>query len=104
MSNTRLLDRLRDLHDELVAINDDLSAPDQIDDGTVDALGDLVTDIARLAERANELKESDANPPPEADAPRHHDLSDRIQQFEKNHPRVVQFLSELSDLLGMMGI
>ena len=44
MANTELLMRLRELHEELSSINDDLKAAEQVDEETVDALGQLVTD------------------------------------------------------------
>ncbi len=41
MPNTKLLIKLRDLHGELSAINDDLNSAEQVDDEAIDALGEI---------------------------------------------------------------
>ena len=98
MPNTQLLIRLRELHEELSAINDDLKSVDQVDEETIDALGQLVTDTGGLVDRAKEM-----NTPME-ELPENADLADRIRKFETDHPRVTRFLSQLTDLLAMIGI
>jgi hypothetical protein len=98
MPNTKLLIKLRDLHGELSAINDDLNSAEQVDDEAIDALGQLVTDACELVDRAKIAKEA------ELDLSERHDLLDRIMQFETNHPRVTKFLSQITDVLAMMGI
>ncbi len=102
MSNTELLIRLRDLHEELSAINYDLKSGEQVDEETVDALGQLVTDVNELVDRAKESMD-DADDSQQTMGERH-DMLDRIMSFETKHPRVTKFLSELTDLLAMMGI
>lgn len=98
MPNTELLMRLRELHEELSAINDDLKAAEQVDEETVDALGQLVTDAGGLVDQAKA-----ANTPTEV-VPENHELLDQVMKFETEHPRVIRFLSQLTDLLAMMGI
>jgi hypothetical protein len=98
MPNTELLVRLRDLHEELSSINDDLRSAEQVDEESIDALGQLVTDVSELVDQAHEVNG------PEGTLPEHHDLLDRISKFETQHPRVTGFLSQVTDLLAMMGI
>ncbi len=98
MSNTELLVRLRDLHEELAAINDNLKLVEYVDDDTIDALGQLVTDACDLVDQANDTNED------EAVLPERHDLLDRVMRFETQHPRVTRFLSQITDVLAMMGI
>ena len=90
--------RLRELHEELSAINDDLKTAEQVDEETVDALGQLVTDAGGLVDQAKA-----ANTPTEV-VPENHELLDQVMKFETEHPRVIRFLSQLTDLLAMMGI
>ena len=98
MTTTKLLIKLRDLHEELAAIHED----QQIDDQMVEALGQLVSDIGQLVDRAPSSSETN---PPSVDGAQ---LMDRIMdlecQFETQHPRISQFLSQLTDVLAMMGI
>jgi len=98
MTNTQLLVRLRDLHEDLSGINIDLKSNEEIDEETVDALGQLVTDVGGLIDQAKAKAEH------ESIAEEHQDLLDRIVSFENHHPRVSAFLSQMTDLLGMMGI
>ena len=98
MPNTELLIKLRDLHEELSAINDDLRTAEQVDDEAIDALGQLVTDASELVDRAKLAQTV------ESDLAERHDLLDRIMKFESNHPRVTKFLSQITDVLAMMGI
>ena len=98
MTNTELLVRIRDLHEELSAINDNLKAVDYVDEETIDALGQLVTETCELVDQAKEANEVNSA------VPEHHALLERIQQFESEHPRVTRFLSQITDVLAMMGI
>ena len=97
MTNTKLLIRLRDLHGELSDINSDLNSTEQIDEETVDALGQLVTDVGGLVDRAKVINDDSTED-------EHQNVADRIIEFEAHHPRVTQFLSQLTDLLAMIGI
>ena len=98
MSNTDLLVRLRELHEELSTINDDLKSSESIDEEMIDALGQLVTDAGVLVDQARESRDRGD------DIPARHDLIERIMQFESGHPRVTRFLSQLTDMLVMLGI
>lgn len=98
MTNTELLVRLRDLHEELSGINIDLKPGEHVDEETVEALGQLVTDVGNLADQAKiEIK-------PEDLTNNHETLTDRIVEFDKRHPRVREFLTQMTDVLAMMGI
>ena len=99
MAKTELLIRLRDLHEELSSINDDLNSAEQVDEETIDALGQLVTDVGGLVDHAKEVAEEAVEPPEES-----HELVERIMKFETDHPRVTGFLSQVTDLLAMIGI
>lgn len=103
MPNTELLVRLRELHEELSSINDDLRSAEQVDDESIDALGQLVTDVSELVDQAHAVNDPEPSYPGSGDD-EHHDLLDRISQFESQHPRVSGFLSQVTDLLAMMGI
>ena len=100
MTKTQLLVRLRDLHEELAVINEDLKSVEKVDEGTVDALGQLVTDVGMLVDRANKI----AGDVDEAADSEHGDILDRVRQFEDEHPRVTRFLSQVTDLIAMIGI
>lgn len=101
MPNTELLMRLRELHEELSAINDDLKTAEQVDDATVDALGQLVTDAGGLVDQAKATNLPEVT---NKDVSENHELLDQVMKFETQHPRVIRFLSQLTDLLAMMGI
>ncbi len=98
MANNQLLIRLRELHEQLSGINDDLNSAEQIDDQTIDALGQLVTDTSSLVDYANATNTG------ETITEGHRDLTDRIVQFENSHPRVTEFLTQMTDFLTMIGI
>ncbi|MFT7630189.1 MAG: hypothetical protein ACI87E_001195 [Mariniblastus sp.] len=98
MSKTELLIRLRDLHEDLSGINIDLDSKEQIDEDTIDALGQLATDVGGLIDQAKDLVENDSSD--EA----HQDLLDRVASFDTQHPKVTRFLSQMTDLLGLIGI
>ena len=101
MTNTQLLVRLRDLHEELAIINEDLKSAEKVDEATVEALGQLVTDVGGLVDKANQIVEPVAELEDEAESG---DLMDRIKQLEDAHPRVTRFLSQVTDLIAMIGI
>ena len=101
MSNTELLVRLRDLHEELSAINYDLKSGEHVDEETIDALGQLVTDVNELVDRAKQPVDDQET---QENLGERHVLLDRIMRFETKHPRVTRFLTELTDLLALMGI
>ncbi|MFK7769155.1 MAG: DUF4404 family protein [Mariniblastus sp.] len=98
MSNTQLLIRLRDLHEDLSGINIELESAEEIDEETIDALGILVTDVGGLIDQAKAMAGQ------ESLEELHQDLADRIVSFKAEHPRVSAFLSQMTDLLAMMGI
>lgn len=98
MPNTALLNKLRELHEQLAEINNDLGHVDQIDDETLNALEEMVAEAGQIVDQANVLIQ------PQDDSAKPHDLNARIEQFETRHPRVTSFLSQLTDLLAMMGI
>jgi hypothetical protein len=102
MTNQRLLVKLNALHAELAAIQSDQEAIAEIDDQTLKALGTLVNDVGQIIDRTIEPVAADARMAA-ADETRHV-LTDRIKEFETRHPRVSQFLSQVTDLLAMMGI
>ena len=97
MTNTDLLIRLRELHEELSTMNDDLSSSETVDEDTIDALGQLITDVNVLVDQARENNTI-------GDETHQRDVLDRITQFETQHPRVTSFLSQVTDILAMMGI
>ncbi len=98
MSQPEILIRLRDLHEELTAINLDLKTPSRIDDETVEALGQLVTDVGQLVDNA----QSKVEDKPEISLK--DELIDRIADFEVEHPRVANLLTQLTDVVAMIGI
>ena len=99
MSNPELLVRLRSLHDDLVGMNGELTSADEVDTDTIEALGQLVTDVGGLVDRANATQDAAHDADPET-----HAVLDRIMQFESTHPRVTQFLSQVTDVLVVLGI
>lgn len=99
MTKTELLVRLRDLHEELSGINIDLEPNEHVDDDTIEALGELVTDVATLVDQAKLAVANEEEVPLD-----HKGVIDRIVDFDQNHPRVSRFLSQMTDLLAMMGI
>lgn len=98
MTNTDLLIRLRALHQELSTMNDDLDTSESVDEETIEALGQLITDVNVLVDQAREKSVSDD------EEPDHGDMLDRVSKFETRHPRVTSFLSQVTDILAMMGI
>jgi hypothetical protein len=105
MNNTELLVRLRELHEELSAINTDQEPVNQVDDETIDALGQLVSDASELVDKVK--ASSEGRSPDKEKEPletEHNYLADRIMEFDQAHPRVREFLTQMTDLLAMMGI
>lgn len=103
-AKTEVLIKLRELHDDLASINHDLKDSEQIDQETIDALGNLVTDAGAIVDHARIAVDRQSDPDESGDSGLHHDLQNRITKFETEHPRVTRFLSQLTDMLGMMGI
>lgn len=99
MANTELLNRLRDLHNQLAAVNEEIVSAKEIDDETAGALGDIVQDVGKLVDRSNEVRS-----PSEEEDDDHSELHDRIIKFEADHPQVTSFLTQISEVLAMMGI
>ena len=98
MPNVEILIKLRDLHEELTSINDDLKMAERVDEETIDALGQLVTDVGALVDQAKEC----ANPG--FDESERHILMDRITGFESDHPRVTRVLAQINDVVAMIGV
>jgi hypothetical protein len=98
MSKTEILVKLRSLHEDLAAINDNRKLAEQVDEQTIDALGQLITDIGLILDRKQTEKTQ------EVTAFSEHDLVERVQNFESKHPLVGRFLTQVSDLLGNMGV
>lgn len=99
MANTELLMRLRDLHEELGIINDDLKSTEHVDVETIDALGQLVTDVGSLVDQTRQNVSEEV-----VDLGERHQLLDEILRFDSHHPRVVRFLGQMTDVLTMLGI
>ncbi len=97
MLKTDLLVRLRDLHEELMRINIDLGNSAPVDEKTVELLGTLVTDVGGLVDRTKEISASE-------EIVEHQGLMEQIQNLEIEHPKVTEFVSQVTDLLAMMGI
>ena len=99
MSKTEVLAKLRLLHEELAAINDNSKLSEQVDEQTIDALGQLITDIGLILDR-------DQNATHQGSSETFSDegLVERVQNFESKHPLVGRFLTQVSDLLGNIGI
>lgn len=99
MPKTELNDRLRNLHAELSDINNELGSTQHVDDETMNALGQLVADVGGLVDRTKEVIMTE-----EADISELQELNDRVLRFETEHPRLTRFVSQMTDLLAMMGI
>lgn len=97
MTNTDLLIRLRELHQELSTMNDGLDTSEPVDDETIEALGQLITDVNVMVDQARDTNTNEEEPD-------HSDMLDRVSKFETRHPRVTSFLSQVTDILAMMGI
>lgn len=96
--NQEVLQRLRELHDELLSINEKLGGSDQVDEPTIDALGQLITDVSGIIDNARGVQDADP------DGPARNELMQRITRLESDHPKVTSFLAQIVDLLGMSGI
>lgn len=99
MANEELVSKLQSMHQQLESINHDLSHVERVDDQTVDLLGKLVGDVGQLVDRAHEVKESNLESDEQS-----HPIRDSIEDFETEHPRVTQFLAQVSELLASLGI
>jgi predicted lactoylglutathione lyase len=98
MSTTEILIKLRELHDELSGINDGLHSAQMVDEETIDALGQLATEVNELIEQS---RESGGRKPDEL---QRQDLMDRIQRFQSQHSRVNRFLLQMTDILVLMSL
>lgn len=96
MPKPETLTKLRDLHDELARINEDLSIANGIDETTIDTLGQMMTDVGVLVDKYEESDRSGI------DLPVFELLVDRINGFESRHPRIDRFLSQLNEILDTM--
>ncbi len=94
MDDTRkkLLAGLAELHNELKDAQD-LEKP------VMDALLEVAADIRALAERRDSEGAGLAG-----DVEQHSFLSEQVAKFETNHPAATRFLSQLTELLGSIGI
>lgn len=96
MTNTQLLVRLRELHENLVTINDGLQSIEQVDEETINELGQLVTDVSDLIDKSAESSE--------ASGFEHDQLLKSIDQFQCEHVRVKSFLAQVKNMLTTMEI
>ena len=62
-----------------------------------------MTDVNGLVDTAKDLSQT-SQTSPTADEPPQDDLFERVMQFESKHPRVAQFLSEVTEVLNLLGI
>ena len=99
MANAELLMRLRELHEELSLMETELSRLDGVDESTIEALGQLTTDVSALVDRANQITQAET-----PEATHESEVVERIRKFESEHPQVTRFLSQLTDILGNIGI
>jgi DNA repair exonuclease SbcCD ATPase subunit len=97
MSNEDVLAHLRELHDRLEGINEELGKAGEVDEETIEALGVLINDVGTLFDQAKDIQERDH-------AHQQQHLQDRIAELEANHPMLTGFLSRITDVLAMMGI
>ena len=74
-----------------------LQAVDRIDEETREALGQLVTDVGAIMDHDRSAGDVE-------DLTERHALLDRIMKFETDHPRVTRFLSQITDVLVLLGI
>jgi len=98
MPNSEILKRVQNLHNDLACINDHSNGAEAVDKQTVEALGELVKEVNSLVDRKSDKAATDIS------HEEHHEFLDRIRQFDAEHPTVARFLSQLTDVLAMMGI
>ncbi|MCH2181702.1 MAG: DUF4404 family protein [Mariniblastus sp.] len=98
MPNAEILKRFEGLHDDLSNINAPAGDGAAVDPKTAEALGQLVTRAHRLAQQKSDEAAAGISPA------EHHEFLEQIQQFDAEHPTIGRILSQLTDLLGMMGI
>jgi hypothetical protein len=99
MTKTEILVKLRNLHEELAAINENCKLSEQVDGATIDALGQIITDAGAILDRYQNGSGSGSSIGNEGET-----LLERVRSFECEHPLVGRFLNQVSDLLGNMGI
>lgn len=95
MSKNELLIRLRELHEELESINEDLQGDEPVDDQTIDQLGEMVSEMSEIVDLSRVGSQHSSV------SRKHCELLNRIQEFDNGHPRVIHFLSQLAHLLAM---
>jgi hypothetical protein len=93
MTRPETLSCLRQLHDELAAINEELASHGDVDCQIIELLGELVTDINVLCDRHEKSVEHNPN------SPEHLALADRIERLASNHPRITKFLMRMTEVL-----
>lgn len=93
MARPQTLSRLRELHDELVAINEELASRGDVELQVIEVLGQLVTDVNVLCDKYE--KSGEHSP----DSVEHLALADRIKCLESSHPRFSKFLSQITEVL-----
>lgn len=98
-NKSEILSKLRELHRELSEIKEEQDISGCVDEPTIDALGQLITDAGAILDQMKEDVSSSDTIREE-----HDDLTDRIMKFESEHPRVTGFLHQVTDVLAMMGI
>ncbi len=99
MPTKELNDRLQRLHEELADINVGIETDEPIDEATIEAMKQLMSDVGEIFERVEQAKHNEGESNVE-----HHALRDELDRFETQHPRATQFITQLADLLAMMGI
>ncbi|MDB4671466.1 DUF4404 family protein [Pirellulaceae bacterium] len=99
MHATEILIRLRHLHSDLAVINDGLKEVNEVDFKTIDALGQLATDIGAVLDSVRYGPNIETNKPKKP-----FEVMDQINQFKANHPRVENILLKLRQILMLIGI
>lgn len=97
MPNPKLLLKLRDLHEELLAIHDDVRTLASLDEATVERLGQLVTDACDLVDQADRpVNDSSAS------ATRKTLLATmaELEAAQSANPRIQQFLAQISEIVS----
>lgn len=105
MTKQAILEKLREIHQDLNDVDSELKSTEKIDEETIQALGQLVADVIHVVDRAQQSDSpADSKKPTEPDAASANELLDRIQSFESHHPRVARLLSQVTDALANLGI
>ncbi len=103
MTPTDTILQLRELHDRLIIINQGLPKLELVDEQTIDALGQLVTDLVHIYDRIHDGHEAAQAAAESSVAQDCVALRARISSFDSSHPRVGEFLREVrATLQGML--